>query len=81
MQGTQRRMAFLLVNSSEMGNGRKGAFWEDRYHATAVASGEHLRRCIVYIDFIWYESELLVILRNGHLAALGKSKSHGENVL
>lgn len=29
---------------------RKGAFWEDRYHATAVDSGEHLLRCIVYID-------------------------------
>ena len=29
---------------------RKGAFWEDRYHATAIQSGEHLLRCIVYID-------------------------------
>jgi putative transposase len=29
---------------------RKGAFWEDRYHATAVESGEHLTRCLVYID-------------------------------
>jgi putative transposase len=29
---------------------RKGAFWEDRYHATAIESGEHLLRCIVYID-------------------------------
>ncbi|MGM0680491.1 MAG: transposase [Pseudomonadota bacterium] len=29
---------------------RKGAFWEDRYHATAVEKGEHLFRCIVYID-------------------------------
>lgn len=29
---------------------RKGAFWEDRYHATAVESGEHLHRCLVYID-------------------------------
>lgn len=29
---------------------RKGAFWEDRYHATAIESGEHLMRCIVYID-------------------------------
>ena len=28
---------------------RKGAFWEDRYHATAIESGEHLLRCIVYI--------------------------------
>ena len=30
--------------------GRKGAYWEDRYHATAVEAGEHLVRCMVYID-------------------------------
>jgi putative transposase len=29
---------------------RKGAFWEDRYHATVVESGDHLARCLVYID-------------------------------
>ena len=29
---------------------RKGAFWEDRYHATAVQSDGHLARCMVYID-------------------------------
>jgi len=29
---------------------RKGAFWEDRYHATCVESGRHLRRCMAYID-------------------------------
>jgi len=29
---------------------RKGAFWEDRYHATAVDSGGHLFRCLVYVD-------------------------------
>lgn len=30
--------------------GRRGAFWEDRYHATAVESHEHLARCITYVD-------------------------------
>lgn len=30
--------------------GRKGAFWEDRYHATAVAADDHLARCVAYID-------------------------------
>ena len=30
--------------------GRKGAFWEDRYHATAVALDEHLFKCMEYID-------------------------------
>ena len=29
---------------------QKGAFWENRYHATAVESGEHLFQCLVYID-------------------------------
>ena len=29
---------------------RKGAFWEDRYHATVVETGEHLAQCTVYID-------------------------------
>jgi len=30
--------------------GRWGAFWEDRYHATAIETGEHLVNCITYID-------------------------------
>jgi len=30
--------------------GRKGAFWEDRYHATAVESGSYLIQCLLYID-------------------------------
>ena len=29
---------------------RKGAYWEDRYHATAVETGDHLIQCLVYID-------------------------------
>ena len=29
---------------------RKGASWEDRYHATAVESGAHLRRCMTYTN-------------------------------
>lgn len=29
---------------------RNGAFWEDRYHATAIETGEHLLRCLVYVD-------------------------------
>jgi REP element-mobilizing transposase RayT len=28
----------------------KGAYWEDRYHATIVASDEHFLKCLVYID-------------------------------
>lgn len=29
---------------------RRGAFWEDRYHATAVDTKGYLVRCMVYID-------------------------------
>ena len=36
---------------------RKGAFWEDRYHATAIESEEHLLKCLTYID--------LNMVRNG----------------
>jgi len=30
--------------------GRRGAFWEDRYFATAVATDRHLLSCLVYVD-------------------------------
>jgi putative transposase len=30
--------------------GRKGAYWEDRYHATAIEGGEPLIQCTVHID-------------------------------
>lgn len=29
---------------------RKGAFWEDRYHATAIDTNEYLIRCFIYLD-------------------------------
>jgi len=28
----------------------KGAFWEDRYHATIVQTNRHLVSCMIYID-------------------------------
>jgi putative transposase len=29
---------------------RKGAYWEDRYHATVIDSDDHLDQCMTYID-------------------------------
>jgi hypothetical protein len=29
---------------------RHGAFWEDRYHATAIQAGFYLHQCVAYID-------------------------------
>lgn len=31
-------------------HGRRGAFWADRYHATAVSVDTHLIQCLVYVD-------------------------------
>jgi REP-associated tyrosine transposase len=48
-----RSMQFVAGRTAQAYNERKsrhGAFWEDRYHATAVEGGEHLARCVVYID-------------------------------
>jgi len=48
---------------------RRGAFWEDRYHATTVAADEHLHRCLVYID--------LNMVRAGVVHHPGKWKESG----
>jgi putative transposase len=46
MQLIQGRTAQSYNRSRE----RSNAFWGDRYHATAVESGTHLRSCLTYID-------------------------------
>jgi len=46
-------MQLIAGRTAQAYNKRKhhqGAFWEDRYHATAVQSDEHFLRCLVYID-------------------------------
>ena len=48
-----RSMQLIAGRTAQEYNRRKarlGAFWEDRYHATAIEAGEHLHRCVVYID-------------------------------
>lgn len=48
-----RAMQLVAARTAQEYNRRKrrrGAFWEDRYHATAVETGGHLARCLVYID-------------------------------
>lgn len=47
--------ALQLIESrvAQTFNGRKerrGAFWEDRFHATAIENGPRLKRCLTYID-------------------------------
>ena len=38
---------------------RKGSFWEDRYHATAIESGKHLLNCMLYIDTNMVRAEVV----------------------
>jgi len=48
-----RSMQLIAGRTAQEYNRRKkrnGAFWEDRYHSTAIESGSHLQRCIHYID-------------------------------
>jgi putative transposase len=48
-----RSMQLIAGRTGQEYNQRKrrsGAFWEDRYHATAVETGEHLARCVIYVD-------------------------------
>lgn len=51
--GVGRLMQLVQGHTAQSYNrrhGRRGAYWEDRYHAAAIESGEHLWRCLVYID-------------------------------
>jgi putative transposase len=47
---SMRLIASRTAQAYNRRKGRKGAFWEDRYPATAVETGQHLARCLVYID-------------------------------
>jgi len=50
---------------------RKGAFWEDRYFATAISADQHFLRCLVYID--------LNMIRAGAVAHPGEWRVCGYN--
>ncbi len=50
---------------------RKGSFWEDRYHATAVDTDSHLAKCMVYID--------LNMVRAGVVSHPSEYRSGGYN--
>lgn len=48
-----RAMQFVQGEFGQYYNSRKkreGAFWRDRFHSTLIQSGEHLSRCLFYID-------------------------------
>ncbi len=49
---------------------RQGAFWEDRYHATAIEADEHLLRCVVYIDLNMVRASAVRRGKRGHSSFL-----------
>ena len=50
-----------------MRKGRRGAFWEDRYHGTAVNTPQYLQSCMVYIDLNMIREVPSLILKIGHI--------------
>jgi putative transposase len=53
---------------------RKGAFWEDRYHATAIEKNAHLNRCLVYIDLNMVRAGSWIIPKDGLFAVTMRYK-------
>jgi putative transposase len=57
---------------------RKGAFWEDRYHATAVAGTKHLLKCMVYIDMNPVRAGLVAHPSEWYFSAYNESRQTGK---
>jgi putative transposase len=49
-EGEQALIAGRTGREFNQRKDRKGAYWEDCYHATAVETDGHLVQCLVYID-------------------------------
>ncbi|MFH0907206.1 MAG: transposase, partial [bacterium] len=45
-----QRVAGGMAQAYNQRKRRSGAFWSDRYHAAMIEDGEHLWRCMRYID-------------------------------
>lgn len=50
MAGLMQRAAGELARDYNRRKSRSGAFWEGRYHATMVDSGEYLWECLKYVE-------------------------------
>jgi len=52
-------VAGQIAQEYNMRKKRKGAYWEDRYHATAAQADYHFIRCLVYIDMNMVRTEVV----------------------
>lgn len=67
-----RSMQLVSGQTAQQYNRRRhrcGAFWDDRYHATAVQTDHHLLRCLTYMD--------LNMVRAGAVAHPGEWRASG----
>jgi putative transposase len=55
---------------------RRGAFWEDRYFATAVATDQHLACCLVYIDLNMVRAGVVDHPSHWSLSGFNEIQSH-----
>jgi hypothetical protein len=80
-------MQLIAGRSAQEYNERKerhGAFWEDRYHASAIEADEHLHRCLAWSDpalpvTIWPPRCLVV--QWGSIVAAGYGGIRREEVI
>lgn len=45
-----RLIAGCTAQQYNLRKARRGAFWEDRYHAVPIVDAQHFRECLVYVD-------------------------------
>jgi putative transposase len=50
ISGMMQRLEGDFAAAYNRRKGRKGPFFEDRFHCTGIESGEHLDNCMIYID-------------------------------
>ena len=75
-----RSIPFIARRTAQEYNNRKnrkGALWEDRYHATAVNTDDHL---IMYIDFKMIRVRVTKHPRDGSMVGIMKLLSQSKDI-
>ena len=72
-----RSMQLVAGRTGQEYNPRRtqGAFWEDRYHATAVETNQHLIQCLVYMDLNMVRAGAVPTLISGMRADTRRSSN------
>jgi putative transposase len=71
-------MQLIAGRTAQEDNRRKnrhGAFWEDRYHATAIQAGDYLHQCVAFIDLNMMRAGVVNIRANGKPAGIARFRN------